>query len=140
MFDFLKTFFQGLIYLLLSPVILAFLAIYMVYSFFVFLFMFIKRVIMFFKGENMKEGMKIDKVSQLHLDNQDAEKEALQAVNPTPMINVQSTSAPQPIIIQTDEQGRLKNIKVLNTNPVDAQPSIENQVFQQLEAKEKDND
>ena len=88
----------------------------------------------------MKEGMKIDKVSQLHLDNQDAEKEALQAVNPTPMINVQSTSAPQPIIIQTDEQGRLKNIKVLNTNPVDAQPSIENQVFQQLEAKEKDND
>lgn len=136
MFDFLKTFGQGLLYLILSPFFLVYLAIYIVYSIGVFIFMFIKRVVMFFKGENMKDEMKIDKVSHLHLDNQDAEKEALAAVNPTPIVPAQQTIV-QPVIIQTDAEGRLKDIKIINqSSPSNQTLNIENQHIEAISSED----
>ena len=60
MFDFLKTFGQGLLYLVLSPFILLMVVFYTIYSFFVFFFMFFKRIFLFFAGYDMKEEMKIE--------------------------------------------------------------------------------
>jgi hypothetical protein len=138
MFDFLKTFGQGLLYLILSPFFLVYLALYAIYSIGVFLFMFIKRVIMFFKGEDMKDEMKIDKISHLHLENQDAEKEALESIRPTPIVPPTQTLV-QPVIIQTDSEGRLKDIKIVNTQNKQ-HASLENTPIEAISSQEVSND
>lgn len=116
MFDFLKTCGQGLLYLILSPLILAGLLVYGVYSFFVFFFMFFKRIIMFFSGDDLKDDMKIDKIAKLQMKKNKEEEEVKQAISPTPIIEKTTTTVVQPIIIQTDENGVLKNVKVVNQN------------------------
>ena len=133
MFDFLKTFGLGILYVILSPILIALALIYMVYSFFVFIFMFIKRIVMFFAGENMKEEMKIDRLAKLHIQNQDEEKEVQEAIRPTPVVE-KTTTVVQPIIIQTDENGVLKNLQVGQVNQ--GQIQVENQV-KPLENKEE---
>lgn len=116
MFDFLKTCGQGLLYLILSPLILVGLLVYGVYSFFVFFFMFFKRIIMFFSGDDLKDDMKIDKIAKLQMKKIKEEEEVKQAISPTPIIEKTTTTVVQPIIIQTDENGVLKNVKVVNQN------------------------
>lgn len=113
MFDFLKTFGQGLLYLILSPFILILVAINAIYSVIVFLFMFFKRIYMFFRGEDMKAEMKIDQLAKIHIEQQEEEQEIKEAINPTPVVN-KTTTVVQPIIIQTDANGVLKSVKVGN--------------------------
>ena len=115
MFDFLKTCVLGLLYLILSPFILAFVALYAVFSLFVFIYMFFKRVVLFFSGEDMKEGMKIDRLARLHIQNQDEEKEKTSS-EVTPVIEKNVTAVVQPIIIQTDQNGVLKSVQIAPTS------------------------
>lgn len=112
MFDFLKTFGQGFLYLILSPFLIAFSLIYMVYAFFVFLFIFFKRIFMFFAGEDMKEESIIDRLAKIHLQNQDEKnKSSNDSLSPTPVME-KTTTIVQPIIIQTDQNGVLKSVQV----------------------------
>lgn len=124
MFDFLKTFGQGLLYLILSPLLIAFAIIYMVYAFFVFIFIFFKRIFMFFAGEDMKEELKIDRLAKMHLANQDEEKKEEES-NLTPNIQTTNTIV-QPIIIQTDENGILKSVQIPNQGSLNKPQKIEN--------------
>ena len=128
MFDFLKTIGQGALYLVLSPFILLGVALYSVYAILLFFVMFIKRIVLFFRGENMKEEMRIDVVAKMHLQNQDEEKSDKQENKSieVPMTNVikeEKTTIVQPIIIQTDEEGRLKGVQYLN--PQGPSPALE---------------
>jgi len=122
MFDFFKTMGQGALYLILSPFILIGVALYAVYALIVFFVMFIKRIVLFFKGEDMKEEMRIDKVARMHLDNQDELEEAKQEQDSSinvPVTNVvkeEKTTIIQPLIIQTDEQNRIKGVQYVNPN------------------------
>ena len=75
MIDFLKTMGQGILYTILSPFILLGVILYAVYSLFLFFFMFVKRIVMFFQGEDMSNEMKIDRAAKMHLSNQDEELE-----------------------------------------------------------------
>ena len=95
----------------------------------IFFFMFIKRIVMFFKGEDMKVQMNIDRAAKMHLDNQDEELENKEnsltpTITSTNVIKEEKTTIVQPIIIQTDEQGRLKNIQYITPTPA---PQIEEQ-------------
>lgn len=137
MIDFLKTMGQGILYTILSPFILLGVVLYAVYSFFVFFFMFVKRIVMFFQGEDMSSEMKIDRAAKMHLTNQDEElekKEETKEVVPveTKVIKEEKTTIVQPIIIQTDEEGRLKNIQYIQPTPA---PQIEEQKVPQIETK-----
>lgn len=64
MLDFFKTFGSGLLYLILTPFIAVYFAICMVFYAFIFLIMLIKRIVMFFKGEDMKKPLKVDLEAQ----------------------------------------------------------------------------
>ena len=138
MFDFLKTFGLGILYVILSPILIAGALIYMVYSIFVFIFMFIKRIVMFFAGENMKEEMKIDRLAKMHIQNQDEEKEVQEAIRPTPVVE-KTTTVVQPIIIQTDENGVLKNLQVGQVQGAPT-PTIEQQQIPSVETKKDEED
>jgi hypothetical protein len=84
--------------------------------------MFVERIILFFKGEDMKQEMRYDIVARMHLDNQDElleKKQEEQTGINVPVTNVikeEKTTLVQPIIIQTDEEGRLKGVQYLNPN------------------------
>ena len=139
MFDFLKTFGQGLLYLVLSPFILLMVVLYTIYSFFVFFFMFFKRIFLFFGGYDMKEEMKIDRIAKFHIDQQDEEEEVKKAVQPTPIIEKNNTTVVQPIIIQTDQNGILKSVQVGQiTNNNEAPKQIE-EVVESIESHEEEN-
>lgn len=137
MLDFFKTMGQGILYTILAPFLLILVIVYAVYSLFVFFFMFFKRIVMFFKGEDMTEEMKIDRIAKMHLDNQDEEIENKQneltpSITQTNVIKEEKTTIVQPIIIQTDEEGRLKNIQYITPTPT---PQIEGQTPVQIEER-----
>ena len=141
MVDFLKTMGQGILYTILSPFIILGVLIYAVYCLFAFFFMFIKRIVMFFKGEDMSVEMKIDRAAKMHLDNQDEELEKKEneitpTITQTNVIKEEKTTIVQPIIIQTDEQGRLKNIQYITPSST---PSIEEKKVPQIEIQPLDN-
>lgn len=141
MVDFLKTMGQGILYTILSPFIILGVLIYAVYCLFAFFFMFIKRIVMFFKGEDMSVEMKIDRAAKMHLDNQDEELEKKEneitpTITQTNVIKEEKTTIVQPIIIQTDEQGRLKNIQYVTPSST---PSIEEKKVPQIEVQPLDN-
>ena len=103
--------------------------------------MFIKRIVMFFKGEDMSVEMKIDRAAKMHLDNQDEELEKKEneitpTITQTNVIKEEKTTIVQPIIIQTDEQGRLKNIQYITPSST---PSIEEKKVPQIEIQPLDN-
>ena len=147
MIDFLKTMGQGILYTILSPFILLGVILYAVYSLFLFFFMFVKRIVMFFQGEDMSNEMKIDRAAKMHLSNQDEELEKKQQeleekyALKTKVIKEEKTTIVQPIIIQTDEEGRLKNIQYIQPTPAPTQieeqnvPQIETEV---IESKEEE--
>jgi hypothetical protein len=99
--------------------------------------MFIKRIVMFFQGEDMSTEMKIDRAAKMHLNNQDEEQaqnenQITPTITQTNLIKEEKTTIVQPIIIQTDEQGRLKNIQYINPSPA---PQIEDNLAPKIETK-----
>ena len=67
----------------------------------------------------MKEESRYDLVAKVHLQNQDIEEEAKQNsidVPSTNLIKEQTTIIQSPIIIQTDEQGRIKSVHNVSPN------------------------
>lgn len=119
--EFFKTIGQGILYLVLSPFILVGVSLYAVFAFFLFFVMFFKRIILFFKGEDMKAEMRMDVIAKMHLQNQDEaleKKEEDNSINVpvTNLVKEEKTTIVQPIIIQTDEEGRLKGVSYLNPN------------------------
>ena len=126
MIDFLKTMGQGILYTLLSPFILIVVIVYAIYCLFAFFFMFFKRIVMFFKGEDMSSEMKIDRAAKMHLNNQDEllekqEETTSPTITQTNIIKEEKTTIVQPIIIQTDENGVLKNIQYITPTPSNIQ-------------------
>jgi hypothetical protein len=128
MFDFLKTMGQGLLYLILSPFIILLVLIYAIYALIVFFVMFIKRIILFFRGEDMAKEMEIDRVAKMHLDAQDQEEEEK---NNAPLVKENPTTIVQPIIIQTNSDGKVTSAQYLT-------PSPEIKKEQQVEPQEED--
>ena len=83
----------------------------------------------------MSVEMKIDRAAKMHLDNQDEELEKKEneitpTITSTNIIKEEKTTIVQPIIIQTDEEGRLKNIQYITPTPT---PQIEGQNPVQIE-------
>ncbi len=138
MFDFLKTCGQGLLYLILSPLLLIIVVGYAVYSLFVFFFMLGKRVIMFFSGDDMKEEMKIDKLAKMHIKQLDQEEEVKNSiqVQSQSVIEKNNTTVVQPIIIQTDEKGVLKSVQ-MGPNPI--QNQVSHSIDNTIEISEPEN-
>jgi hypothetical protein len=79
-------------------------------------------------GEDMSSEMKIDRAAKMHLDNQDEllenkDESITPTITQTNVIKEEKTTIVQPIIIQTDENGVLKNIQYINPTPT---PMIKN--------------
>ena len=136
MFDFLKTFGLGLLYIILLPFIIILVAVYTTYCLFLFIYYFIKRITMFFLGYNMKEEMKIDKIAKLHLENQIKETEDKPAVVPnTTTTNNNSNTYVQQIFLVPDQNGQYPNLNQINSlgyNP------IENPIIHSIETENKE--
>ena len=62
MFDFLKTLGEGVLYTLLSPILLLILIVHMAIYVIVFFIMFIKRIILFFQGKDMSIDSELDAI------------------------------------------------------------------------------
>jgi hypothetical protein len=146
MFDFLKTFGQGLLYIILSPFILILVAVYTIYCVFLFIYMFIKRVVMFFLGYNMKDELPIDKIAKMHM--KEVEEEANKPTTPAPVeqtpVQPQQTIYQQ-FIVMPNQNGGFTPINLPNgfeIKPVEntQTPQIENQVIDQIEESEKEED
>ena len=60
MSGFLKKFGQGILYVLVLPVFIVVLALYAVYGVFIFIFMFFKSIILFFKGKSVSSDLPED--------------------------------------------------------------------------------
>ena len=102
---------------------------------------------MFFKGEDMSTEMKIDRAAKMHLTNQEELEEKKEditpSINQTNIIKEEKTTVIQPIIIQTDEEGRLKNIQYITPTPAPAieekqVPQIEENIIENKEDKEEE--
>lgn len=128
MFDFLKTLGEGVLYTLLSPILLLILLVHMTIYVVVFFIMFIKRIVLFFQGKDMSIDSELDRAAKYHMDaykksllnkEQDARQNQGQ-VPPMPQ-----TTIVQPIIIQTGADG---SIKATNMNP--SQEGRQERVYQ----------
>lgn len=95
MFEFFKIIGRGFLLLIISPFALLYYAIYFLCSIFVFLFFFAKRIILFFRGEDMKAPLDIDLKAKKILETPIKEEEKVQPASAQPIINNM-----QPIFIQ----------------------------------------
>jgi len=98
---FLKVFLSGIIYVLLSPVIALFLALYAVYCIFVFIYMAIRNLIVFFSGGNPLGDLKEDVEAKRILK----EREEALLNQPQPQINNYYGTIPQPYPPYNPEYG-----------------------------------
>ncbi len=100
MMDFLKTCGLGLLYLLLSPFILAFFAIYAVYSTAVFIIMFFKATLLFFKGKSIfdptEEEIEAHKIIEARKTVVTPNQPSPQYINPNPGLYQQPYPYPYP--------------------------------------------
>ncbi len=97
--DFIKTFLTGLLVIILSPFIVVFFGLATVFAVFLFFVMFIKHIILFFKGHNMKEPMGIDEEASRRLKALTAPSNETQVTKEAPTTVVQPQ--PQQVIIQS---------------------------------------
>lgn len=67
MLGFFKIFGQGILYVILLPLIVAFFALYAVYCILAFLFMFLKATVLFFMGKNINDDFPEDKEAKKRL-------------------------------------------------------------------------
>ena len=111
MFDFLKTLGEGVLYTLLSPILLLILLVHMTIYVVVFFIMFIKRIVLFFQGKDMSIDSELDRAAKYHMDAYKKsllhkEQEARQNQGQVPPMP--QTTIVQPIIIQTGADGSIK--------------------------------
>ena len=137
---FIKGFFRGLLYLILSPIILAAFAVYVVYCTIVFICMFFINIFRFFTGRKLLGTLKEDLEAQeiINKANQKEQEEANK--KETPQISQPTQEVKQQIInnyIFTNP----KDLQNLNLNPNTNQiensnpPQIENTPINQIEQK-----
>lgn len=69
MIGFFRVFGQGILYVVLSPLIIAFFALYVVFSLLMFIFQLFKNLIWFFMGRNLKDGFLEDIEAKKRMEN-----------------------------------------------------------------------
>ena len=133
-----KTFLKGLLYVVLSPLIIAGFALYTVYSLFVYLYEFIVATIKFFGGSKLttetKEDLKVKQIIKEKDEEQELkakeEEQKVQDVAPIPsetqpqntttinnfyitpeQFNLKNTAEPQ--YLQNNEPKEIENVEVL---------------------------
>lgn len=137
---FIKGFFRGLLYLILSPIILAAFTVYIVYCTIVFICMFFVNIFRFFTGRKLLGTLKEDLEAQeiINKANQKSQEETKK--EETPQISQPTQEVKQQIInnyIFTNP----KDLQNLNLNPNTNQienskpPQIENTPINQIEQK-----
>ena len=122
MLSFLKVFARGIIVTLLLPIILLVLVVYGIYCIFLFVFMFFKGVIGFFKGKNINADLPEDlEARRIVLEKEKADAQAKEMLN----IMYQNTMAQAAF-----NQNRMQNdgMDYLNPQPQpQPQPSVDPQ-------------
>ena len=103
MAKFFKTFAKGILYIITLPLLIVFLAIYLVISLCSFIFLSIQGIILFFKGENLVGEMVEDRIAKERLD-------ALSGASNQETINDQPIQAQREIIQNNNEVKQEQNI------------------------------
>ena len=137
---FIKGFFRGLLYLILSPVILAGFAVYVVYCTIVFICMFFINIFRFFTGRKLLGILKEDLEAQeiINKANQKEQEEVNKQEAPQ---TSQPTQEVKQQIINNYIFTNPKDLQNLNLNPNTNQiensnpPQIENAPINQIEQK-----
>lgn len=137
---FIKGFFRGLLYLILSPIILAAFAVYVVYCTIVFICMFFVNIFRFFTGRKLLGILKEDLEAQeiINKANQKEQEEVNKQEAPQ---TSQPTQEVKQQIINNYIFTNPKDLQNLNLNPNTNQiensnpPQIENAPINQIEQK-----
>lgn len=137
---FIKGFFRGLLYLILSPIILAAFAVYVVYCAIVFICMFFINIFRFFTGRKLLGILKEDLEAQeiINKANQKEQEEVNKQEAPQ---TSQPTQEVKQQIINNYIFTNPKDLQNLNLNPNTNQiensnpPQIENAPINQIEQK-----
>ena len=137
---FIKGFFRGLLYLILSPIILADFAVYVVYCTIVFICMFFVNIFRFFTGRKLLGTLKEDLEAQeiINKANQKEQEEVNKQEAPQ---TSQPTQEVKQQIINNYIFTNPKDLQNLNLNPNTNQiensnpPQIENPPINQIEQK-----
>ena len=137
---FIKGFFRGLLYLILSPIILAVFAVYVVYCTIVFICMFFVNIFRFFTGRKLLGILKEDLEAQEIINKANQKEQEEVNKQEVPQTSQQTQEVKQQIInnyIFTNP----KDLQNLNLNPNTNQiensnpPQIENAPINQIEQK-----
>lgn len=90
---FFKTFFKGLGYLLCSPLILIAFSLYFLYCVFMFILLFFKAAILFFKGEKLSTFTKEDEEIVNYIDKLEEEQNTSNTTNNINNTNIDSSNS-----------------------------------------------
>lgn len=129
----IKGFLKGLLYVILSPLILAGFAIYAVYSLLVFIWEFFVASVKFFTGKKLTTELKEDKMVKQLVEEKDKEyqlqkekEEAQASITPQPSSNTTINN----FYITPDQLPINQNIQSLENNNIQ---SIENKEILEIE-------
>ncbi|HBF68703.1 MAG TPA: hypothetical protein DDW20_05250 [Firmicutes bacterium] len=143
--EFFKTVLFGLLYVVLSPFIVLFLALYFIYCLIIFIYMSVRNLIVFFSGGTVNGDLPEDiKAKRILKDKMEQKNAPINTTQNLQQQNLYNMSNATIIMAHPDMINNLKNMNnnQQNINQVN-NPMIENKPIEQIEnnvIEEKSND
>lgn len=133
MANFFKTFLKGILYVVTFPLLIVGLAIYFVFSLFSFIFLSIKGLILFFKGESIVGDLKEDIEAKKRMEILMDPISALQKQEPPVTKEVVSNV----VIEQHDENKYPELASTIESSTIEKQPDVQEKTINILEPGEE---
>ncbi len=133
--EFFKTVLFGLLYVVLSPFIVLFLALYFVYCLIIFIYMSIRNLVVFFSGGtvngDLPEDIKAKRILKDKMEQKNAPTNTTQNLQQQNLYNMSNATI---IMAHPDMINNMKNMTNIqqNVNQVET-PAIENKPIEQIE-------
>lgn len=133
MANFFKTFLKGILYVVTFPLLIVGLAIYFVFSLFSFIFLSIKGLILFFKGESIVGDLKEDIEAKKRMEILMDPIGALQKQEPPVTKEVVSN-----VIIEQHEENKYPELtSTIESSTIENQPDVQEKTINILEPGEE---
>lgn len=133
MANFFKTFLKGILYVVTFPLLIVGLAIYFVFSLFSFIFLSIKGLILFFKGESIVGDLKEDIEAKKRMEILMDPIGALQKQEPPVTKEVVSN-----VVIEQHEENKYPELtNTIESSTIEKQPDVQEKTINILEPGEE---
>ena len=134
MANFFKTFLKGILYVVTFPLLIVGLAIYFVFSLFSFIFLSIKGLILFFKGESIVGDLKEDIEAKKRMEILMDPIGALQKQEPL----VTTKEVVSNVVIEQHEENKYPELtNTIESSTIEKQPDVQEKTINILEPGEE---